>query len=909
MSKNNTTKKYEVHIVSQTHWDREWYSSFQEYRIRLVKLFDKLLNILDTNLEYKYFIFDGQTVVLEDYLEIRPEKRKKIIKYVKEGRLLIGPWYILPDEFLVSGESTIRNLLIGHKIAKEFGKVMKVGYIPDPFGHISQLPQILNGFDINSFIFTRGLGDEGEKLGSEFIWQSPDGSEVIAIHQIAGYGNAAGLGYVNCDISGSGKLDLENGLKRAKDLILQLTKYAKTKYLLFNNGVDHYEPQPELPEIISYLNKNVDNTKFIHSNFETFINKIKSAKLNKYKGELRSARYAPLLPGVISARMYLKQANHRTQNIIENYTEPLGAFSFLEGGKYPEEFLFLAWKYLIQSHPHDSICGCSIDEVHKDVIQRLQWSYTISNTLLNESMNYLVSKIHTKLNNSTEEKVIPVIVFNPLNWVRNEVVNVELHHNPDKEQISTKVESGSVRKKEYTVKSGNEEIFPVQNTDIELKEPYWTPYEGLFYKEKISFFAKDVPACGYKIFYLNENKNYSDNKYKTDLKIFDNQRAENEFLQLSINNNGTLNIKDKINNINYDKLLIYEDTEDIGDEYNWSPAEFSTTITSVKEHAEIDIINQGPLYVVFRIKMDFPLPESITSDRKRRKEKLVICQIETYVTIYSGWPLIEIRTVFNNNVKDHRLRVLFPANIVTDYSNAEGQFDVIKRSIKLPEGKNWTEQPSPTYPHQTFVSIDDGEKGMTVINEGLPEYEVKKEIIEGKQEGTVIALTLLRSVGWLSRPDLLTRKGNAGPQLETFDSQCPGKNEFRYAVMFHKGSWEKAKVWRYSHNFNVPLLCKATDLHRGDIQENNLSFISLEPDNLVISAIKKCEYDNGLIIRFYNTTSNKVKGKISVYKPLKKVWLTNMNEEIQKEIKLKNKNIVEIDVGPYKIITLKIVTD
>jgi len=189
-------KTNNIIIVPETHWDREWYLPFQEFRARLVIVMDKLLKILQTDPNYKNFTLDGQTIPLEDYLEVRPEKKDEIKKYVKEGRISIGPMYVLPDEFLVSGESLIRNLLIGHQISKKFGKVMKAGYIPDPFGHIAQLPQIISGFEIPSILFWRGFGNQFEEndLNIEFIWKSPgNASSVIGIFLMQGYGSIAEL--------------------------------------------------------------------------------------------------------------------------------------------------------------------------------------------------------------------------------------------------------------------------------------------------------------------------------------------------------------------------------------------------------------------------------------------------------------------------------------------------------------------------------------------------------------------------------------------------------------------------------------------------------------------------------------------------------------------------------------------
>jgi len=166
---NINKKSYRAFIVPHTHWDREWYQTFQQFRIRLIDLINNLIDILENDKTFSDFTLDGQTIVLEDYLEIHPESREVLKKHITEGRIHVGPWHILPDEFLVSAESIVRNLFLGHKIAFEFGSVMKIGYIPDPFGYITQMPQILRGFGINSIIFWRGI-EYDQSQGNEFIW-------------------------------------------------------------------------------------------------------------------------------------------------------------------------------------------------------------------------------------------------------------------------------------------------------------------------------------------------------------------------------------------------------------------------------------------------------------------------------------------------------------------------------------------------------------------------------------------------------------------------------------------------------------------------------------------------------------------------------------------------------------------
>ena len=171
-------KKPQCHFISNTHWDREWRYSMQRTRHMLVYMLDMLFDILEKEPDFHSFHMDSQTIPLQDYLEIRPERREQVIKFIKEGRLLVGPWFVLPDEFCVGGESLVRNLLLGHRQAKELGGVSKTGYSPFGWGQISQMPQLYQGFGISFASFYRGVNTDVAP-NSEFRWQAPDGTEVV----------------------------------------------------------------------------------------------------------------------------------------------------------------------------------------------------------------------------------------------------------------------------------------------------------------------------------------------------------------------------------------------------------------------------------------------------------------------------------------------------------------------------------------------------------------------------------------------------------------------------------------------------------------------------------------------------------------------------------------------------------
>src|SRR5579859_1450352 len=440
-------------IVPHTHWDREWYQTFQQFRVRLVQTIDHLLDILDRDEKFSYFMLDGQTIVLDDYLEIQPEQEQRLKRHIQAGRILVGPWYLQPDEFLVSGESLIRNLQIGLRRAAEFGTPMRVGYVPDCFGHIAQMPQILRGFDIDSAVFWRGVGEEAHK--SEFYWAAPDGTQVLVIHL------ADTVGYSNASLM---PLNPEEFVTRVEILTAPLLAKATTNTLLFMNGSDHLEPQDGLPETIEAANKLLAHinpehekilTRFGHheqngqvSHFDNInvrigtlpqyiesvrqqIERSPGTPLQTLSGEMRSSQYSHLLPAVLSTRMWIKQQNTATEHLLERWMEPLTAWAWKLGAPYPKALVKLAWKYLLQNHPHDSICGCSIDQVHRENSVRFAQSQQISENLITQAMQYLasVTDTHTPFHAQgnrphADHEALPIVVFNPAPGPRTEAVQI-----------------------------------------------------------------------------------------------------------------------------------------------------------------------------------------------------------------------------------------------------------------------------------------------------------------------------------------------------------------------------------------------------------------------------------------------------------------------------------------------------
>jgi len=889
MAERGHKERVTVYVVSHTHWDREWYSTFQQFRMRLVALIDKLLDILERDENFRHFVLDGQTVVVEDYLEIRPENRERLERLVREGRISIGPWYVLPDEFLISGEAHVRNALLGHLIGEQFGGVMKAGYMPDPFGHISQMPQILRGFDIETFIFTRGLGDEWDGRSTEFWWEAPDGSKVLAIFQRYGYCNLANVGYVR-EEEGF-RLDMERAMEHIGKQLESLIPLASSGIVLLNNGCDHLEPQPELPAILKEAERRFPEVEFVHASFEDFskalLKAIKGKRLQTIRGEIRWGKYHPILVGVLSTRVYLKQLNERTLTLLERYSEPLCAFSWLAGADYPSAFLWKAWRLVLQCHPHDSICGCSIDQVHREMIPRFEQAQQIGEELANRSVAHLARLTNT-LVGPEREGAQSLLVYNPLYFPATGPVEVEL-----------KIPLPEGKKpSRLTVFDPDGRPVPAQISHEEIAEyEQGIPPDMRTWKVKVHFLASDLPPCGYRVYSVAPAE--PEDKFEpTDICAGPNW-MENKFLKVQVNPDGTCDVTHKASGVTYCGLNVLEDIEDAGDEYNYSPAPISTVVTSKGTKGHVKLAYCGPVQAAIDVEFTLSVPKELRPDRLTRSEEMIELPVKVRYILSAVSPRLDVELTVDNRAKDHRLRALFPTSIQTDKSVADGQFDVLERPIIPPLGEGWREKPSPAMPQWSFSAVEGNGVGLSVLVRGLHEYEAIPSA-----EGVTLAVTLLRSVGWLSRDDAISRPYHAGPKIPTPDAQCLGVHTFRYAILPYSGTWRDALIFREAHLFTAPP--KAFPVRRRRKQKalpSELSFLSVEPQTVVITAIKKAEREEALVVRLLSLSDKEERARVEFFAPVEEAWVANLNEE-RKERARKRGKVVTVPIRPKQILTL-----
>lgn len=878
--------KYTMHVVSHTHWDREWWSTFQHFRMRLVDFMDELINLLESDPEYRYFHLDGQTIMLEDYLAIRPEKEQTLRELVKQGRILIGPWYNQPDEFLVSGEGLIRNLMLGRKIGEDWGNWMAVGYVPDCFGHISQFPQIMRGFGIDSAVLFRGITTD--QVNSEFVWRSPDGSSVLCIKLPDNNAYSNWFYRLRNTITSDSKpqfadLDPEQFRREVAELIADCVKEKPTtSHLLFMDGVDQIFASPVLSAIIRDINENTDLGRMLHSTLPDFIAAVRAENpvLQEVEGELRCGnrdwKLQSVLPNVLSSRIHLKQAMREMETLLEKWAEPFSTVAWLLGKEYPSAFLALAWNYVLKNHPHDSICGCSIDQVHKDMVYRFDQARLITQPIVQQSLSYIAEKVDTssgaKTRGDGDAGTVALVVFNPLSWERSEVVEAEVNlpHDWNVRGLSVTDDEGNEVPFGVTESRGGA-IFEQARYDIPKHTPTWY--------RRIAVQVEKVPSTGYRTYYVHALG--KPNRIPGSLLISHTQ-AENEYLSVGVNTNGSICICAKEEGMPcVFEGMIFEDGGDFGDGYYYRKPAEDRVVLSTACPAVVSVTEDTPVRATFRVDTTMTIPASAHPNGRQRSGETVDLRITSYVSLAKGSRRVDIITEVENNARDHRLRVLFPADLYAEFSHAEQAFDVVCRPIRNPEQRDWREPHPSQHPQKSFVDVSDGSAGVCIINEGLPEYEVMDD------DTRTIALTLMRSTG----------NGVGGPENQK-EGQLIGTHRFRYSVYLHKGDWEEAKVWQQGWEHNVPMLAIQSDIHDGELPLSK-SFLSVGDERVLLSALKKAERSDELIARVYNIGTEEVTCPMKI-QGVHDLRLTDMNEQPVGAEPLQD----TLRIGPKKIITL-----
>ncbi|MFG1876287.1 alpha-mannosidase [Sphaerisporangium sp. NPDC049003] len=844
----------EIVVVPHTHWDREWYLPFQRFRMGLVRMLDEVLDTMAADPAYR-FTMDGQLAAVEDYLEIRPERRADITRFVTEGRFAAGPWTILADEFLCSGETLIRNLEYGLRGARELGGAMEVGYLPDQFGHCAQMPQILALAGLPVACLWRGVPQSVER--DAFAWKGADGTVIRTQYLPGGYGNAVAL------FTGPA----EGLADRLEAFTSTMREWRPEGPLLAMYGADHSAPSGDITAAGLRL-----------ATLGEYLATAGVEGLTVVEGELRSHARANILPGVISARIRLKQVMGRAERVVTRYAEPLSALWLGDGvpgghgtgGRAAgertasERLIELAWRGLVACSGHDSITGCGADETAQQVEARVAEAEQIGQAV--------VDLVSASLAGGARRDQL--VVVNPSPFARTALVLADLPEDRscltapggsavpaqrlargphlldessmedltrllgrvhERELFGHEIVSWSAEGNVFTVVVSRHATTGYQYADLRAailaaaEEP--GPWRVRTVAEPVVTVAArvEVPALGRTVLTSVPAPGPTDAPGSAepassppadageapspesqtragrlqdgagrpaggDGEIITEGVVANGLLRVSAAPDGTLSLR-TASGLRADGVGRIVDGGDAGDTYNHAPPE-TDRLVGAPAWVKVAAICSGPLVSVMEVSRGYRWPSQTTPEARSEQDAEVT--VTTRVELRAGEPFVRLSTTFANPCRDHRVRWHAAPPREAGESYAGGQYAVVRRGLTGEGGCG--EVPLPTFPASGFVAAG----GLAVLLDHVSEYELVCP--PGSETSGELAVTLLRAVGYLSRDHNAYRDEPAGPQIATPDAQCPGTVTTRFAVHLYDGTWDEAGLVRLAEEYHHDLL-------------------------------------------------------------------------------------------------------
>ena len=845
-----------VHITPHMHWDREWYFTTEASRILLVNNMEEILTRLEQDADYLCYVLDGQTAVLEDYFAVKPQHRERVRALVEAGKLIIGPWYTQTDTTIVAGESIVRNLLYGLRDCRPFGEPMKIGYLPDSFGMSGQLPHIYNQFGITRAMFWRGCSARHGSDKTEFLWQSADGSSVTA--QVLPLGYAIGK-YLP---------EEEAALRKRLDpCFAALEKASLTREILLPNGHDQMPLQQNIFAVMEKLREIYPQREFVMSRFETVFAHIEAMRetLPTLKGEFIDGRSMRVHRTIGSTRMDIKIAHAHIENKMVNLLEPLAAIAWSLGFEYHHGLFEKMWKEILKNHAHDSIGCCCSDAVHREIANRFSLAHDMADNLL----TFYMRKIVDSMPACDGDKLT---LFNLMPCPRNEVINTTVRLRGQRFALwdeqgapvayfiraARALDPGLVDRQ--LVHYGHDE--PFMEYDIQLFQP--------------------LPAMGYATLRLEPGVTGKQCQAPEQ----DAPRLENRFWRITVNANGTVRLEDKQSGLTYDQVFELEESSDDGDEYDYSPARAEWVLRSGTQTAEHQIIHEAwQSHATIRLAMNVPVNLAARAARQCNGH----LEAQLRVTLSHNSPRIDVAVTLNNQADDHRVRLRIPTPFACEQVLTDTQFGSMYRPVEDDamarwKEEGWEEAPVPVWNFLNYAALEQQGQGIALFTEGLREVE-----IVGERHDT-FALTLLRGVGALGKSGLALRPGRpSGIHLPTPDSQMRGELSCRLSLWPFQGNALAAGVAQQARNWLTPVQCynkipwDAMKLNPSGITTPPCySLLQMTSNGAQLSALKKAEDREALIVRVYNPSCEAACGaQIAFGEPLKAWQQTGMDEAPQ----------------------------
>jgi alpha-mannosidase len=831
--------------------------------------------MLEHDLSYSRFLLDGQTAVLDDYLEVRPEAVAVLRRLAAQGRVSIGPWAILMDEYMVSGETIVRDLQRGMARATELGGPMEVGYLPDMFGHVAQMPQILRAAGLEHAVVWRGVPDAISQTA--FWWEAPDGSRVRAEYLYGSYSNGRDL-----------PDDAKQLVGRARGYELELgDALLQGAAMLLMNGTDHQLPQPGLGRVVAEANSIQDDYRFVVTSLPEYLAGQPSGGIDTWTGELRSGARANVLMGVASNRVDVHQACAAAERAIERRAEPLSAL-LLPAEDHPDALLDLAWRRLVLNAAHDSSCACSHDEVVDEVLVRYHDARQIGEGLTRDALHQLALRVQAPaastivVNPTTVERgglvearvtgdgsaepvhfvsldgtacptqVVRVttgegfsatVVGEKVRWVLELMRGTEFAGSTVAGYEVRKLDDGSVEIVFKAAAAGESSVDDLEELRDEVLRLGGAGATVRFHtllpaSTEVVFMAADVPGFGWRTYTSTPGQGPVPAVRAGD------DTLENEHLRVRVDTgDGTFSVT-TVDGVEVAGCNRYVDGGDGGDTYNYSPPAHDRIIDT-PDSVRVSTVELGPVRGRLLVESTYRWPTHCVGDERScsdRSDDTAPVEVRTWLELRTGEPFVRVHTELFNVCRDHRLRAHFPLPARVDGSDAECAFAVVRRGLEAEGGPN--EEPLPTFVSRRFVDASDGEQGLAMLHDGLLEYEV----VDGPSGYQELALTLLRATGYLSRSQIAFRPNPAGPLDPLLGPQLLRPLSFDYAVVPHAGDWRAARLYELADAFLVPLervrgggVAGASEPHTGS---------ALRVDGAVVSAVLR--EPGGLVVRVHN---------------------------------------------------------
>lgn len=919
------------HVVAHAHWDREWRYPIWHHINALSTMMKQLMDILEKDERYKSFIMDAQSVPVKDYLDLYPEEESRIRKLVTAGRIELGPWYTLPDQFSVDAECLVRNLLKGRRISDALGGTMKIGYTTFGWGQPAQMPQIYADFGIDVVLGGKNVSQE-RTGGNEYLWEGPDGTVALASKlgiqaranlfkflTIPSVFNEENIGN-NWRFTWSslgevfGYADAENYWQDFHRPSREFTYYPenipgafdrawattdstvlKEHRILFDGG-DFTFPQPLLPEIIDAVNALDDSRKLQHGTLAEYVDvlckKLDRSKLRTAVGEMRDGPESACTPNALAVRSDIKQKNRKVQNRLFRCAEPLACFASLYKAPTQDAFLNKAWDYLLKAQPHDSINGVVQDKTSRDTLYRLDQAEELAAVVIENSVQHLLRFIQRPVD---DQQAVALCIFNPLPFPRRETVSAVIA-TPAEWNADTLAVSDTEGQLLDVDQTGRE------RTCIPVNEPDARPWPFFVDRHFVDLDTGVIPSLGYKVLKVttastfNPNVLWNETRRRTVPLLKAPNVIENEFLKVTVQPDGTVDMDVKESGQTFRGLHYFEDSGDMGDGWlRYLPNE-NTTHLSLGQPVRIWVSHDSDLCATITTEIQWFLPAYIDRARSRRTDEYKPVTIRSEITLRRGSRRLDFKTTVENTAANHRLRAMFPSDIAATHADAEGHFYVDHRPVEPAREADGKYRPGMcTLPQQSFVDISDGVNGLALINDGLFEYEVLNE------ERRTLALSLLRSVHMR-----ICTEPRAGAEFPTQNGwEMIGTYEFSYSLYPHVGDWKSADVYAEAQRMNVAPLIIQTNSRNEGMLPPNYSLVSV--DGAQVSCIKPLENGDGMLLRLFNPSSEAVDASVKFAFPAERVVRMNMNEEEQGALSVTD-GVLNVSLGACKVLSVGFIT-